>query len=66
MAEPPAAAPAGVTASEQDPLLATKLHVPRPQPGFVPAPAWWRHSMKGGRWGSSWCAPRPDSVRRSS
>ena len=38
MAEPPAAAPAGVTASEQDPLLATKLHLPRPQPGFVPRP----------------------------
>src|SRR5262249_31971797 len=38
MAEPPAAAPAGVTASGQDPLLATKLHVPRPQPGFVPRP----------------------------
>ena len=24
--------------SEQDALLATKLHVPRPQPGFVPRP----------------------------
>src|SRR6266702_558594 len=31
MAEPPAAAPAGVAASERDALLATKLHVPRPQ-----------------------------------
>ena len=38
MAEPPAAAPAGVAASERDALLATKLHVPRPQPGFVPRP----------------------------
>src|SRR6266566_6610081 len=38
MAEPPAAAPAGVVASERDALLATKLHVPRPQPGFVPRP----------------------------
>ena len=28
MAEPPAAAPAGVAASGQDVLLATKLHVP--------------------------------------
>jgi LuxR family transcriptional regulator, maltose regulon positive regulatory protein len=38
MGEPPAAAPAGVAASEQDVLLATKLHVPRPQPAFVPRP----------------------------
>src|SRR6266566_9802726 len=36
MAEPPAATPWGVAAPEQDALLATKLHVPRPQPGFVP------------------------------
>jgi LuxR family maltose regulon positive regulatory protein len=27
-----------VAASERDVLLATKLHVPRPQPGFVPRP----------------------------
>ncbi len=38
MAEPPAATRAGVVVSEQDALLATKLHVPRPQPGFVPRP----------------------------
>ena len=38
MADPPAAAPAGVAMSGQDVLLATKLHVPRPQPGFVPRP----------------------------
>ena len=38
MGEPPAAAPPGAAASEQDVLLATKLHVPRPQPGFVPRP----------------------------
>jgi LuxR family maltose regulon positive regulatory protein len=38
MAELSAAAPAGVAASERDVLLATKLHVPRPQPGFVPRP----------------------------
>jgi LuxR family transcriptional regulator, maltose regulon positive regulatory protein len=38
MADPPAAAPAGVAMSGQDALLATKLHVPRPQPGFVPRP----------------------------
>jgi LuxR family transcriptional regulator, maltose regulon positive regulatory protein len=35
---PPAAPRAGVAASGQDVLLATKLHVPRPQPGFVPRP----------------------------
>ena len=38
MADPPAAAPAGTAISGQDVLLATKLHVPRPQPGFVPRP----------------------------
>jgi LuxR family transcriptional regulator, maltose regulon positive regulatory protein len=38
MAEPPAATALGVAASGQDALLATKLHVPRPQPGFVPRP----------------------------
>ena len=38
MAEPPAAAPAGVAVSRQDALLATKLHVPARQPGFVPRP----------------------------
>src|SRR5215472_7729985 len=36
VADPAAAAPAGVVVSGQDVLLATKLHVPRPQPGFVP------------------------------
>src|SRR5579859_2119794 len=36
MADPPVAAPAGVAMSGPDVLLATKLHVPRPQPGFVP------------------------------
>jgi hypothetical protein len=39
MAEPPAAAPAGVAASERDALLATKLYVPGPVPGFVAAAA---------------------------
>ena len=38
MADRPAAAPAGAAMSGQDALLATKLHVPRPQPGFVPRP----------------------------
>ena len=38
MADPPAAAPAGAAMSGQDALLATKLYVPRPQPGFVPRP----------------------------
>ena len=36
--DPPVAAPTGVPVSGQDVLLATKLHVPRPQPGFVPRP----------------------------
>src|SRR5260370_5444335 len=36
MAHPSVAAPAGAVMSGQDVLLATKLHVPRPQPGFVP------------------------------
>jgi|SRR5215472_5277073 len=35
MAEQRAAAPPGVAASGRDVLLATKLHVPQPQPGFV-------------------------------
>ena len=38
MADPSVAAPAGIAMSGQDVLLATKLHVPRPQPGFVPRP----------------------------
>jgi LuxR family maltose regulon positive regulatory protein len=38
MADPPVAAPAGAAVSGRDVLLATKLHVPRPQPGFVPRP----------------------------
>src|ERR1700722_10143452 len=38
MAEPLVAAPAGVAAPGLDVLLATKLHVPRPQRGFVPRP----------------------------
>ena len=38
MAEPSVGAPAVVAVSERDVLLATKLHVPRPQPGFVPRP----------------------------
>ena len=38
MAELSAAASAGVAASERDVLLATKLHVPRPRPGFVARP----------------------------
>jgi len=37
-ADPSVAAPPGAAVSGQDALLATKLHVPRPQPGFVPRP----------------------------
>ena len=36
--DPHVAAPAGVAMSGPDVLLATKLHVPRPQPGFVARP----------------------------
>ena len=36
--ERPAAAGSAVAAAERDVLLATKLHVPRPRPGFVPRP----------------------------
>ena len=38
VAEPPAAALSGVAASRPVVLLATKLHVPGPLPGFVPRP----------------------------
>jgi LuxR family maltose regulon positive regulatory protein len=38
MAEPSEAVPTGSAATGQDVLLATKLHVPRPRPGFVPRP----------------------------
>jgi LuxR family maltose regulon positive regulatory protein len=38
MVEPPAAASFGAAVLEQDALLATKLHMPAPQPGLVPRP----------------------------
>jgi LuxR family maltose regulon positive regulatory protein len=38
MGEPPAVTPSAAAAAEQDVLLATKLHVPGPQPGFVGRP----------------------------
>jgi LuxR family transcriptional regulator, maltose regulon positive regulatory protein len=38
MAEPPTTTPSEVAPPERDVLLATKLHVPRPRPGFVPRP----------------------------
>ena len=38
MADPPETPPAGVALSGQDALLATKLYLPWPQPGFVPRP----------------------------
>ncbi|HEV3289807.1 MAG TPA: hypothetical protein VG123_12500, partial [Streptosporangiaceae bacterium] len=38
MADSPVAAKARAAASERDVLLATKLHVPGPPPGFVPRP----------------------------
>src|SRR6478672_12043432 len=36
MADPSVAPPPGAAMPGQDVLLATKLHTPRPQPGFVP------------------------------
>ena len=48
MAEPRAVGPQGVAASGPDVLLATKLHVPRPRPGFVARP------RLGGRWMTAW------------
>src|SRR5215470_2817466 len=36
VADPPVAAPSGAAVSGQGVLLATKLHVPGPRPGFVP------------------------------
>ena len=36
--EPPAAARTGTAAAQRDLLLATKLNVPGPRPGFVPRP----------------------------
>jgi LuxR family transcriptional regulator, maltose regulon positive regulatory protein len=38
MAEPPGTTPSKAVASEQDVLLATKLHAPPSQPGFPPRP----------------------------
>jgi len=38
MTEPRAARTAEVAVSGHDALLATKLHLPRPRPGFVPRP----------------------------
>jgi len=38
MTEPPAVTPSVVAAAERDVLLATKLHVPGPQPGFAARP----------------------------
>ena len=38
MAKPPATTPLEAAPPERDVLLTTKLHVPRPRPGFVPRP----------------------------
>jgi LuxR family transcriptional regulator, maltose regulon positive regulatory protein len=38
MAQPARTSPPAASVAEQDALLATKLHVPRPHPGFVPRP----------------------------
>ena len=38
MAEPARTSPPAASVAERDALLATKLHLPRPHPGFVPRP----------------------------
>ena len=38
MAEPAMTAPLTAASHERDPLLATKLHLPRPRPGLVARP----------------------------
>ena len=38
MAEPSTTTPVEAAVPERDPLLATKLHVPRPRPGFLARP----------------------------
>jgi LuxR family maltose regulon positive regulatory protein len=38
MVEPPATTPSVAATAERDVLLDTKLHVPRPRPGFVARP----------------------------
>ena len=48
MAESQAAPPSAAAAAEQDVLLATKLYLPRLQPGFVARPACWTSSAR--RW----------------
>jgi hypothetical protein len=36
MAEPASISPPAASVAEREALLATKLHVPRPRPGFLP------------------------------
>jgi LuxR family transcriptional regulator, maltose regulon positive regulatory protein len=56
--DPPVADPAGVAMSGPDVLLATKLHVPRPQPGFVARPRLVQALGEGLAWGRVLvCAP---------
>ena len=57
MAEPSAAASRGAAVSGQDVLLATKLHVPRPQPGFIPRPRLVEALEQGLARRLIWCAP---------
>jgi LuxR family maltose regulon positive regulatory protein len=51
MAGPLAVPRAGVAVSGPDALLATKLHLPRPQPGLVPRPRLVRALNEGLAWG---------------
>jgi hypothetical protein len=50
--------------AEQDVLLATKLHVPRAQPGFVPRARLVEALDEGLARGLVWSAPRPGPARR--
>jgi hypothetical protein len=50
--------------SGQDALLATKLHVPRPQPGFVPRRRLLQALGEGWLGAGCWCALRRDSAKR--
>src|SRR5260370_42312009 len=64
MADPPAAAPAGVAMSGPGVLVATKLHMSRPPPGLCHAGVWWRRWARGWLGAGCWLVLRRDSARR--
>jgi LuxR family transcriptional regulator, maltose regulon positive regulatory protein len=57
MVEPPSTTRFQVAASQEDALLATKLHVPSPQPGFVARPRLVERLEEGLARGLLVCAP---------